>query len=45
MMHPGVYYLSLPHDALRPTHVVGLGAVLRVVCTCIASSYCRRGYP
>jgi hypothetical protein len=30
MMHPGVYYLSLPHGALRPAHVVGSGAVLCV---------------
>jgi hypothetical protein len=30
MMHPGVYYLSLPRGALRPSHVVGSGAVLRV---------------
>jgi hypothetical protein len=45
MMHHEVYYLSLPHDALRPAHVVGLGAVLHMVCTCTASSYCRRGYP
>jgi hypothetical protein len=48
MIHPGVYYLSLPRGALRPAHVVGSGAVLRVARrrrTCIASSYCRRGYP
>jgi hypothetical protein len=30
MMHPRMYYLSLPRGALRPTHVVGSGAVLRV---------------
>jgi hypothetical protein len=30
MMHPGAYYLSLPRGALRPAHVVGSGAVLRV---------------
>jgi hypothetical protein len=30
MMHPGMYYLSLPRGAFRPAHVVGLGAVLRV---------------
>jgi hypothetical protein len=48
MMHPVMYYLSLPRGALRPAHAVGSGAVLRVAwrCrTCIASSYCRRGYP
>jgi hypothetical protein len=46
--HPGMYYLSLPRGALRPTHVVGLGVVLRVAWRCqtgAASSYCRRGYP
>jgi hypothetical protein len=48
MMHPGVYYFSLPHGAPRPAHVVGSGAVLRVVRrrrTCTASLYCRKGYP
>jgi hypothetical protein len=48
MMHPRVYCLSLPHGALSPAHVVGLGAVLRVAWrrrTCTTSSYCRRGYP
>jgi hypothetical protein len=48
MMHPGMYSLSLPHGALRPAHVVGSGAVLRVAWgrrTCTTSSYCRRGYP
>jgi hypothetical protein len=30
MMHPRMYYLSLPHGAFRPAHVVGSGAVLRV---------------
>jgi hypothetical protein len=48
MMHPGVYYLSFPHGALRPAHVVGSGAVLRVARrrrTCTTSSYRRRGYP
>jgi hypothetical protein len=30
MMHPGVYYLSLPRGVLRPAHVVGSGAVLHV---------------
>jgi hypothetical protein len=47
MMHPGVYYLSSPRGALRPAHVVGSGAVLRVARrrhTCTTSSYCRRGY-
>jgi hypothetical protein len=47
-MHPGMYYLSLPRGALRPAHVVGLGAILRVAWRCrtgAASSYCRRGYP
>jgi hypothetical protein len=48
MMPHGMYYLSLPHGALRPAHVVGSGAVLRVAWrrrTCTAPSYCRRGYP
>jgi hypothetical protein len=48
MMHPGVYYLYLPRGALRPTHVVGSGAILRVAWrrrTCTTSSYSRRGYP
>jgi hypothetical protein len=48
MMHPGMYYLSLPRGAFRPAHVVGSGAVLRVTWrrhTCTAPSYCRRGYP
>jgi hypothetical protein len=47
-MHPGMYYLSLPRGALRPTHVVGLDAILRVAWKCrtgAASSYYRRGYP
>jgi hypothetical protein len=30
MMHPGMYYFSLPRGALRPVHVVGSGAVLSV---------------
>jgi hypothetical protein len=30
MMHPGVYYLSLPRDSLRPAHGVGSGVVLHV---------------
>jgi hypothetical protein len=48
MMHLGAYYLSLPHGALRPAHVVGSGAVLRVARRrrmCTTSSYRRRGYP
>jgi hypothetical protein len=48
MMHPRMYYLSLPHGALRPAHVVGSGAVLRVDWrrrTRTVSSCCRRGYP
>jgi hypothetical protein len=48
MMHRGMYYFSLPRGALRPAHVVGSGAVLRVAWrrrTCTTSSYCRRGYP
>src|SRR5688572_19180720 len=48
MMHPWMYYLSLPRGAFRPAHVVGSGAILRVVWrrrTCTASSCCRRGYP
>jgi hypothetical protein len=47
-IHPGMYYLSLPRGALRPTHVVRSGAILRVdqkCCAGAASSYCRRGYP
>jgi hypothetical protein len=41
IIHPGMYYLSLPRGALRPTHVVGSDAVLRVSWrrrTCTASS-------
>jgi hypothetical protein len=48
IMHPGMYYLSAPRGALRPTHVVGSGAALRATWRCrtgAASSYCRRGYP
>jgi hypothetical protein len=48
MMHPGMYFLSLPCGAFRPAHVVGSGAVLRVTWrrrTCTTPSYCRRGYP
>jgi hypothetical protein len=47
MMHPGMYYLSLPRGAFRPAHVVGSGAVLHVTWrrrTCTSPSYCRRGY-
>jgi hypothetical protein len=43
-----MYYLSSPHGALRPAHVVGSGAALRVTWRChtgAVSSYCRRGYP
>jgi hypothetical protein len=40
MIHPRVYYLSLPRGTPRPAHVVGSGAVLRA-----ASLYCSRGYP
>jgi hypothetical protein len=45
---PGMYYPSLPRGALRPAHVVGSGAALRVTWRCrtgVAPSYCRRGYP
>jgi hypothetical protein len=45
---PGTYYPSLPRGALRPAHVVGSGAALRVTWRChmgAAPSYCRRGYP
>jgi hypothetical protein len=45
---PGMYYPSSPRGALRPAHVVGSGAALRVTwrcCTDIASPYYRRGYP
>jgi hypothetical protein len=47
-MLPGTYYPSLPRGALRPSHVVGSGAALRVTWGCrtgAAPSYCRRGYP
>jgi hypothetical protein len=30
MMHPRMYYLSLPRGAFRPAHVVGSGVILRV---------------
>jgi hypothetical protein len=45
---PGMYYPSLPRGSLRPAHVVGSGATLRVTWrsrTCAVSSYHRRGYP
>jgi hypothetical protein len=45
---PGMYYPSSPRGALRPAHVVGSGAALRVIWRCrtgAAPSYCRRGYP
>jgi hypothetical protein len=48
MMHPGVYHLSLPRGAPRPTHVVGSGAILCVakrLYTCTTSLYYSRGYP
>jgi hypothetical protein len=48
MMHPAVYHLSSPRGALRPAHVVGSGATLRVTWrgrTGAAPSCCRRGYP
>jgi hypothetical protein len=47
-MLPGTYYPSSPRGALRPAHVVGSGAALRVTWRCrtgAAPSYCRRGYP
>jgi hypothetical protein len=31
---PGMYYLSSPRGALRPAHVVGSGAALRVTWRC-----------
>jgi hypothetical protein len=46
--HPGMYYLSLPRGAFRPTYAVGSSAVLRAVWRCrtgAASSYFRREYP
>jgi hypothetical protein len=33
-MYTGMCYLSLPRGALRPAHVVGLGAILRVAWRC-----------
>jgi hypothetical protein len=47
-IHPWKYYLSLPHGAPRPAHVVGSGAALCVACRCrtgAAPSCRRRGYP
>jgi hypothetical protein len=47
-MLPRTYYPSSPRGALRPAHVVGLGAALRVIWRCrtgAAPSYCGRGYP
>jgi hypothetical protein len=47
-MLPGTYHPSSPCGALRPAHVVGSGAALRVTRrsrTGAAPSYCRRGYP
>jgi hypothetical protein len=48
MVLPGTYHPSSPRGALRPAHVVGSGAALRVTRRCrmgAAPSYCRRGYP
>jgi hypothetical protein len=45
---PGMHYPSSPCGTLRPAHVVGSGAALRVTWRCrtgVASLYCRRGYP
>jgi hypothetical protein len=33
MIHPGMYYLSLPRGAFRSAHVVGSGIVLHVAWT------------
>jgi hypothetical protein len=44
----GTYHPSSPRGALRPAHVVGSGAALRVTRRCrtgASPSYCRRGYP
>jgi hypothetical protein len=44
----GTYYPSSPRGALRPAHVVGSDAALRVTWRCrtgAAPSYCGRGYP
>jgi hypothetical protein len=48
MVLPVTYHPSSPRGALRPAHVVGSGAALRVTRRCrtgAAPSYCRRGYP
>jgi hypothetical protein len=48
MVLPWTYHPSSPHGALRPAHVVGSGAALRVTRRCrtgAAPSYSRRGYP
>jgi hypothetical protein len=37
-MHPRIYYLSSPCGALRPAHVVGSGAALRVTWRCRTGS-------
>jgi hypothetical protein len=45
---PKMYHPSLPRGALRPAHVAGPGATLRVTWRYrmgTVSSYCRRGYP
>jgi hypothetical protein len=34
MMNTRMYYHSLPHGALGPAHVVGLGAILCVALRC-----------
>jgi hypothetical protein len=47
-VRPGTYHPSSPRGALRPAHVVGSGAALRVTRrrrTGVVASYCRRGYP
>jgi hypothetical protein len=45
---PGTYHPSSPRGALRPAHVAGSCATLRVTRRCrtgAAPSYYRRGYP
>jgi hypothetical protein len=37
VVHPRMYYLSLPCGALRPTYAVGSGAVLCVAWRCHTS--------
>jgi hypothetical protein len=47
-MHPGEFYLPLPHSAPNPAHVVGSGAASRATGGCrtgAASLYCRKGVP